>query len=190
MIPDFTDEQLVVLFKETGDNKYFGMIYDRHYQKVYHTCLGIVKNRDIAYDMVQDIMIKVLENLPKLQNGFLLGLWIHRIAKNNCLDYCKSRNTRQEVNSDAFFDLAEEESDPEALAIREHYLNNMDMILSELKEEDRKLLAQKYFQDCSVEELQQQYALSESAVKMRLSRARSRMIKLYQKKVPTISIQI
>ena len=179
MIHNFTDEQLVAEFQATNDNLFFGEIYNRYYKKVYHTCLGVVKDREQTCDLVQDIMIKVMEKLPTLQNGFLLGLWIHRIAKNSSIDYWKDRRNCSTIRHDEQFEIADEGTGIEEIEAKENLLNNIDRVMDELREEDRTLLTLKYFENYTVIDLQNKYSLSESAVKMRLARARKSMADLY-----------
>ncbi len=178
---NLTDEQLVAQFQSTRNNRLFGEIYNRYYQKVYHTCLGIVKDRDVASDLVQDVMIKVMDSLPKLQNGFLLGLWINRIAKNHSIDFCKERNSKAIVPADEQFDLVDETIDMEVLEAKEKIFEGLEHAFNDLKEEDRLFLSLKYYDNYSVEDLQKQYNLSKSAVKMRLARARKRVERLCKK---------
>ncbi len=181
MIQNFSDEQLVAQFQATKNNDLFSEIYNRYYKKVYHTCLGIVKDREIAFDLVQDIMIKVMERLPTLQNGFLLGLWIHRIAKNYSIDYCKDRNNYRTTCVDERFDLTiDEGTEIEEREAKEIMLNELERVMNELKIADRALLSLKYFNNYSVEDLQKKYSLSESAVKMRLVRARKNVADLFR----------
>ena len=180
-IHDLSDEQLVLQYRETQNNEYFAEIYNRYYKKAYHTCLDIMKDRDTAYDLVQDVMIKVMHKLPTLKNGFLLGFWIYRIAQNYSIDYCKDRNHFASMVSEDWLEGADEGADKEALEAREHLLDSLEPALQRLKEADRQLLIRKYLDNHSVEELENEYQLTGSAVKMRLSRARNRMAALYQK---------
>ena len=117
---NLTDEQLVTQFQVSNkDNLLFGEIYNRYYKKVHHTCMSIVKDQEVAYDLLQDIMIKVMEHLPKLKHGQLLGLWIHRIARNYSLDYCKDRNRQRIVHLDEYFHMAKVVNYSESLIVKE-----------------------------------------------------------------------
>ncbi|MEZ4932048.1 MAG: hypothetical protein R2788_08020 [Saprospiraceae bacterium] len=68
----------------------FGEIYNCFYGKVFYTCLGIVKDRDLACDLVQDTMIKVLKsyqhyNMNTCWAGGSIGL-----PKTSVLISCKN----------------------------------------------------------------------------------------------------
>lgn len=174
-----TDEQLVVEFKQTRNNEIFGEIYNRYYKKVYNTCLGYTKSKDAAFDLVQDIMLKIIDKLPSLDNGNLLGLWIHRVASNYCADnYKKTKRFSMESLEDRF-DIASEETDMEALAAKEVLFDKMENLLADFDEETLSLLRLKYQEGNSIKELEVKLNLSASAIKMRLKRGRNKISKLY-----------
>jgi len=175
VISTLTDAQLVALYKDNQDGQVFGEIYNRYHQKVYFACLGIVKDRDIAFDMVQDVMIKMMDNLLKLENGFLLGLWANRIAKNHCIDYIKQRKKQALTDITVDFEIATEEIDMETILLKEQRFDSMESAVKELPIEERELVQLKYNEGYSVQDLQDKLGLSKSAVKMRLSRARKKI---------------
>ena len=174
-IKSFTDEQLVAQYKATLDSQLFGEVYNRYHQKVYYTCLGLVKDRGLAYDMVQDVMIKAMEHLPKLENGFLLGLWMHRIAKNHCLDYLKQRKNQYTHDIEDTTEVGAEDTDMEAIFEQEQTFAKMKKALQQLSTEEQELIQLKYQEGYSVQDLQDKYHLNKSAVKMRLARTRQKL---------------
>lgn len=178
-LKNLTDEQLVIEFKQTKDNEIFGEIYNRYYQKVYHTCLGYTKSRDTAFDLVQDVMLKIMDKLTALDNGHLLGLWIHRVTSNYCADYYKKQKRFKMDSIEDRFDVVAEETDMEVLLEKEMKLDGIEVIMNELGEESLEILRLKYLEGYSVKELQTKLDLGASAVKMRLKRGRASIVKLY-----------
>ncbi len=180
VVEHMSDEQLVARYQATGDNCFFGEIYTRHYKKVYHTCLKIVKDRDIAADLVQEVMVKVMEKLPLLKNGFLLGFWMYRIAQNQSIDYCKAQKYYRTASLTESSNTPEATADLTDLQKKELCLDSLESMLEQLNDSDRELLLKKYFKNKTVEDLGLEYQVSESAIKMRLSRARNRLAALCQ----------
>lgn len=179
-VKKLTDEQLVNEFKQTRDNAIFGEIYNRYYKKVFHTCLGYAKSREIAFDLVQDIMIKLMDKLPALEHTQLVGLWIHRVTCNYCVDYLKKQKRLPTETIEGHYELMDEESDMDALLAKERLLDSVENLMGELGEESRTFLQLKYIEGYSVKELQAKFNLGESAVKMRLKRSRKKIAELYQ----------
>lgn len=179
-----TDRQLVERFSATSDKRYFGVIYQRYHDKVYHCCLGILQQETQANDLTQDIMLIVLEKLPQLRNGDLLSFWIYRIAKNAAVKAAKSccRQRTDEISNE--FDCAADEEGEADVMETEIKLAFVRRALRELKPADREIVELKYLKDASVRDLQLKTGLSMSAIKMRLLRARQQMLNNYQESHP------
>ena len=184
-LQSFTDEQLVQAFQSSGDNLYIREIYQRHRQKVFYTCLGIVKDREIANDLVQDIILKMMQHLPQLKNGKLLGLWLHRIANNHCIDHQKSLSNWSVIEADESLEIEDTSVDMDNLQFKEALIDSLNNIIQLLSYEDQILIKLKYFDRYSIGDLEKYFGLSKSAIKMRLARARERMRKSYQKCMET-----
>jgi RNA polymerase sigma-70 factor (ECF subfamily) len=177
---ELTDQQLVEYFQTTADKRYFGLIYQRYYEKVYHCCLGILKDRSQASDSTQDIMLIVMEKLPQLRDGKLLSFWIYRISKNEAFKAAKvsARHRTSEINAN--LNRASDAEGKAGLLDHERQLIFVRRALRELKPIDRQIVVLKYFKEASILDLQQETGLSASAVKMRLLRARGQLLNLFR----------
>ena len=179
MLKNMTDEQLAIRFQAEGDNIAFGELYQRHYSKLYHYCYTIVHNAEEAADLTQDTFAKAAEKIQNLKAPALFTSWLFRIAHNRCIDKAKDKQRHQTVSVDGPFQLAEMEFDLEAALAREDTIDRVALLMQELSPEARTILLAKYCEGRSIHELTQLWGISESAVKMRLARARSRVFKLY-----------
>lgn len=180
MISQLPDQDLVRHFKADQNQAFFGEIYKRYYRNVFRICLAINKDPDTASDLAQDVMIKVMEKLPDLQHEYLLGWWIHSIARNETITYCKKHQKKHHLSVNDYPEVAAEEMDVESLKDREALFEDLGEAMDALNEESRNMLTLKYLHNTSIKELQQKYELSESAVKMRLARARDRVLEVYR----------
>ncbi len=57
-LKDYSDMEIISAVLETGDNEYFGEIYDRYSDKVYGKCILMVKDLTLAQNLTQDILVK------------------------------------------------------------------------------------------------------------------------------------
>lgn len=174
-----TDTQLVAIYQKNEEPKYFGELYQRYYQKVYHYCLAKVKDREDAYDITADTFVKLATKVKGLKNPELFVAWLFKIANNACMDSFKKKGRTTFVDHNDFFDLEDEGG--ELLAekvVREEELSALDQILGNLDLETKALLINKYFNNKSVEDLEQEMGISKSAVKMRLARGRNKIAEL------------
>lgn len=168
------DEQLVDDF-HNGNKNVLGILYNRHYSKVYQICLSITKDNDDAYDLSQDILIKAFSKLGTFKGNSAFSTWLYSIARNHCLSYeAKKRKYYFEpINSDCIMgDYDEYAEEMEKRKATEYLEEQRLLALAQMPLKDRSLLELKYRDNYSIKELQAKYNLSTSAVKMRLMRAR------------------
>ena len=93
-----TDGQLVTIYQNKSEPIYFGELYNRYFTKVYHYCLGKVKNRDDAYDITADTFVKLPKKLVQLRSPELFVAWLFKIAQNACIDVLRSHQLTQKVD--------------------------------------------------------------------------------------------
>jgi len=171
------DEYFLSTFKQEKQQS-LGEIYKRYYSKVYHTCFSYTKNHDDAFDLAQDVMLKVFNNIEAFEGKSTFSTWLFSITRNHCLSKISKKKMLYYEDIQAAHNLIAEELCPEELANREKKEQlelELKQYLDLLPENDKRMLELKYFQRYSVKDLQKEFNLSASAVKMRLLRARQRI---------------
>jgi RNA polymerase sigma-70 factor (ECF subfamily) len=174
---NLSDEQLVKEYLK-GDNNSLGILYDRYYSKVYHKCLSFSRNPDDAFDLAQDVLMKAFSNIRSFRGSSKFSTWLYSITTNHCISKAaKSKNECCLTAGSGYHIISDDIDDEEfeARHSREQMEVKMDEYLMLLPENDRKMLDLKYRGDYSVKDLQREFKLSASAVKMRLLRARHKM---------------
>lgn len=78
---------------QSGDEDSFAEIYYLMYQKIYFFSLGILKDVDLAEDVVQDVFIIVKDKLETLRNPRLFIAWINKITYNQCMKEIKKQKS-------------------------------------------------------------------------------------------------
>ncbi len=169
-----TDEDLVRLLFTTKDNRHLNRLCARYYDKVYTTCVSWVKQPDLAADCTQEIFVKVYLKIDAFQLQSTFSTWLFAITRNYCADrvrYNKRHPSHFSIH-DHYPDL--ESGDPwyeEPI----DWEQTAEQCMGKLKPEDEQLLRQKYLLNNKVEDMARQYSVTESAMKMRLKRARIRL---------------
>ncbi len=177
IISKLSDENLVVRYKKNQDTNYFGEIYKRFYPKVYHYCLGKVKQKEDAYDITEDTFLRVAQKIQDLREATYFAAWLFKIAHNLCMDLLKTRKAFQKDFNFLYLTDETDSEDLERLIQREYELNRLEIILESLDEETKTLLIDKYVNGLSLEDLERERNLSKSAIKMRLMRGKERIKK-------------
>ena len=184
LLVDSSDEDIVRALQEEMDTKLFGVLYDRYVTKVFHKCLSMSRDRDLAKDLAHDIFLKAFANLSKFQFRSSFSTWLYSITYNYCLDHLRKQQRLRTQPIDERFDPEDNREDlyeKELFSLRSERLN---VVLGEIGPEDRGLLLMKYQEELSVKEIMDVMKLSESAVKMRMLRARSRTLAKYKELFP------
>ncbi len=172
-----SDEILVYEFLN-GDQFCMGILYDRYYPKVYHRCLAFVKNRNDAFDLAQDILLKTFINISSFKGSSKFSTWLFSITHNHCISQVEKTKKvyYQTISSDYYIMAPDFQGEAYQERIRKEELElKLDEYLERLPESDRKMLELKYRFDYSVKDLQDEFELSASAIKMRLLRARQKI---------------
>ena len=174
----WSDEQLVSLLQQ-GDKNAMSELYQRYHMVVFHKCLSFSKNTNDASDMTQDIMVKLMSNVNSFNGLSKFSTWLYSITFNYCIDHQRKNKGRFIESIDNLVDLYDTSSD-EKTAIKEYEQKKKcaNKVLSKISMDDQQLLMMKYYNNKSIQDLQELYEVSASAIKMRLKRARNKAMQL------------
>lgn len=178
---ELSDIALVEKILSTKDERYFGILYDRYASFVYNQSFSFVDSEEEAQDLTHDIFIKIYLNLKKFKNESKLSTWIYSIVYNQCLNYVKKNQKKPEENRDLYEDVENLEHHTEEISDKELFEINyakLQEILNQIPIEDKAILLMKYKDDMSVKDISELFNIKESAVKMRLQRAKKRVLEL------------
>ena len=180
---NLSDEEIAVSLKSEFNPKLFSSLIERHRPSILKKCQGYVKTRDEAEDLSQDILIKLYLQLQTFKKDSKFTTWLHAIIHNQCIDYLRRnrKNLHEQITDKLSEEVGElidfDEALPEDLT--EEILNEL---LEQISPEGKLILLLKYKEKKSVKEIQTALNINESAVKMRLKRAKEKINKLYREK--------
>src|SRR5689334_25043884 len=184
-----TQEGALVRRAQNGDEVAFREIVEKYQSKVFSIIHGIVRQRNDVEDIAQQVFAKVYLSLRNFDFRSSLITWIYKITVNECFDYLRKRKVRKLVYES---DMSEDEvrrvenSQPsvdrqapmdESLASRDYAVK----LLTRVSEEERMLLLMKEVEGFSVEELAQKTGMNENTIKVKLFRARQKLVKAAQR---------
>ena len=172
---NLSDEALVLDYQKTQNQVVFGELYQRYHTNVFLYCAKVLKNRDKAADLTQDIFIKVSIKLVQLSDANTFESWLIRIAHNDCMTLFKKAKRERTNSIEEVFHLGADEFDYDAAEAKEVQFSQIEKVLSDLPELEKSLLLDKYLGKKKITELMEKYAMSSSAVKMRLLRSRDKV---------------
>ena len=178
-----SDEDLINKIISTKNTLLFSALYDRYGDKVYNKCYSFSKNEDEAKDLTQDVFLKLYVKLGTFKGNSKFSTWLYSFTYNFCVNYVNRDSGRKLSNqSDTIEDHDYHLSTIEDINDEEIYnlkVNKLKIALENIDPEDKAILLLKYQDETSVKELQTLLNLGESAVKMRLKRAKLKVIQAH-----------
>lgn len=179
-----TDEEVIDKYLATQSSVYFSMLYDRYITKVYSKCISLLKNEARAQDAAQEIFIKIFTNLGKFNKKSKFSTWVYSITYNFCIDMIRKQKKKNKLFSDEENEGSEiiEEIDDKVLLEME--LDRLKVVLDLLKVDDKSVLIMKYKEGLSIREISEIFGKTESAIKMKIKRAKHKCQRLYNETFP------
>lgn len=71
-------------------------LYRTYGPAVYRRCLRLLKDREAASDATQEVFVKLVRDIAKLDDPAIILPWIYRVATNHCLNALRNKGRRGE----------------------------------------------------------------------------------------------
>src|SRR5208337_4354116 len=177
------DRELVRRAKD-GDKGAFETLVRQHQSRVFAVAGGILRNREDVEDIAQQVFLKAYFSLKRFDQRAAFSTWLYKITVNECWDLLRKKKVRPLLYE---ADLSEEQSqqvlaaegarstEPDVLE-RISARERVEQLLSGLDERDRTMLILKEVEGLSIEEIGEVMAVNANTVKVRLFRARRKII--------------
>ena len=188
--PAVSSEVALIQRAQAGEQDAFRQLVERYQGKVFSIIHGIIRNRNDAEDIAQQVFTKIYFSLGKFNFRSALVTWIYKITVNECYDYLRKQKVRKLTYES---DLSEDDlrridnieavgkNPAEAIDRRTELRQYVTRLLGKLGEEERHLLVMKEVEGYPVEELAGLLGLNENTVKVKLFRARQKLVKAAQR---------
>jgi RNA polymerase sigma-70 factor (ECF subfamily) len=177
-----TDEELVQLYLESQNVAYFNLLYKRYSGKIFGKSLSLLKSESEAEDATQDIMMKILLNMSKFSGKSRFSTWIYSITYNYCIDFLRRKKKDPSVYVDDYLENLDVPDDVEDKFLLEMNVSRLKVILEEIPTGDKTILLMKYQDEMSIREISHILNKSESAIKMKIKRAKQKFKKTFNEK--------
>ncbi|MCF7560650.1 RNA polymerase sigma factor [Sabulilitoribacter multivorans] len=177
---NLTDEELVEQITNTKNDILFEVLYERYVHIVYNKCYGFTKTSMEAEDLSQDVFAKLYIKLSSFKGKSKFSTWLYAFTYNMCVDYVKEKAKKKfepiKRDIEDYDNLQIDVEDSSLFQLKE---DTLKLALEAIAPEDKMILLLKYQDDFSIKNIMEVLNISESAVKMRLKRAKLRIIEAY-----------
>lgn len=175
-----TDNELLYNFYSDHDNKWLGMLLPRYTLLLFGVCMKYLKNEDDAKDSVQQIFLKVINELHKYKVDYFKS-WIYMIAKNHCLMKLREKGKYTVEISDNI-KAVEITVDKNQLLENENTILQMQEALHRLNNEQQQCITLFYLQKKSYSQIAEQTGLNMMQVKSNIQNGKRNLRIALEKK--------
>ncbi|MBK7733715.1 MAG: sigma-70 family RNA polymerase sigma factor [Bacteroidales bacterium] len=173
-----SDEELLKRYRDEGDIRLAGQLYERYMNLVFGVCLKYLEEREWAKDEVMNIFEKLVTVLPQQQEISNFRTWLYVVTKNHCLMLLRSRKSEAAhaeamMNDPLFFmentsgmhpmgdDEGGETDDPGG----EDGMKRLEECIERLREEQRNCIRLFFYEGCSYRQISERLGVDEMKVK-------------------------
>jgi len=181
-----SDEHIVKIIISEKNNDLFEILYNRYYRRVLDKSYSLLKNRELAAEAAQNIFSKAFEKLSGFKGSASFSSWLYSIAYNYCIDFLRLKKQMHYPEWNSQNDLPEIiDETGESFSYLDYDL--LVELMEQIHPEEKALIVMKYSDDLSMKQISEALRITESAAKMRLKRARARLLFLYQEKTKNLN---
>lgn len=174
-----------------GNTNAYAYLVDSYKDMVFGMALKIVREREEAEEVTQDTFIKAFKSLSSFKGDAKFSTWLYRIAYHNCMDRIKKQAKKHQLTQiDQVVENKIEALENTLDAIeRKERSELLKECMDCLPEDEKSLLWMFYFDELSLKEIIEITGFSEANIKVKLFRARKRLLTIVKQKVEPEIIQ-
>ena len=177
------DAELLEQFYKDHDNEWLGILLQRYTLLLLGVCMKYLKNEEEAKDSVQQIFLKVIQELHKYKVEYFKS-WLYMVAKNHCLMKLREKQGKITMEiTDRLTARQEDETDLQSLVQNDHTLELMAAALNELNPEQQQCVTLFYLQKKSYQEVSNETGYNMPQVKSYIQNGKRNLKILIEKKM-------
>ncbi len=189
-VPGVPDDRELVPRAQAGDKEAFEELVRRHQHRVFAVAGGILRRREDVEDIAQQVFVKAYFSLKRFDQRAAFSTWLYKITVNECWDLLRKKKVRPLLYES---DLSEEQaqqfnaserldSGAQDVSDKLEGQQQVENLLRGLDERDRMMLILKEVEGFAIEEIAEILDLNANTVKVRLFRARRRIVNQVRKR--------
>lgn len=166
-----------------GNINAFSHIVDKHKNRAYNLSFRICGNHEEAEELAQDSFIKAYRSLKTFKMKSSFATWLYRIVYNTTISHVRIKKrgvlSLEDFPADATDFLGANASEEDA---ETEYRNSLvNFALQKINDDERGLISLYYYDEMSIEEIAEVTGINKSNIKVKLFRARQKMLEIIEK---------
>ncbi len=175
------DEAELISRCQQGDQEALKEIFERHHRKVYRVAYGVLRQREEALDIVQEVFIKLFRSIKNFRGKSRFSTYLYRMAVNTAIDHVRKagKSHVSSLDQEEGFQPAEEpERRPDRILLYKEMEGKVNEALNELPADQRTAIVLREVEGLSYQEIAETMKSSIGTVMSRLHYGRRRMQEL------------
>jgi len=166
---------------QRGDQEALKEIFDKYHKKVYRIAYGVVRQREEALDIVQEVFIKLFHSIKNFKGKSHFYTYLYRMVMNTAIDH--ARKTGKQIISSLDVEGSFQPSDdlekgPERILLQKELEERVKLAMDKLPTEQRTALIFRDVEGLSYQEMAEAMGCSIGTVMSRLHYGRKRIQEL------------
>jgi RNA polymerase sigma-70 factor (ECF subfamily) len=163
----------------------FTILFNKYKKRIYNYALKMLNDKMRADDIVQDVFIKLFENLNNIHNKQSIQFWLFRTALNEMMSFLRNTKNKKFITEAVDIENFEIENktsladEIENTELKKLILNELEMMNEDFSE----VFILKEYSGLSYKEIASLLEIDEDLVKSRLYKARQKLINKISKLV-------
>ncbi|MBM4371029.1 MAG: sigma-70 family RNA polymerase sigma factor [Deltaproteobacteria bacterium] len=179
-----TDDKVLVARCREGDHDAFRRLVQKYERRIYGIVVGMIRDREEAWDLTQEVFVKVYRHLDTFEGNSSLYTWMYRIAVNLSIDHIRKRripgveydDSRRHVEPvDLEAPLGTRSESPPQRLLREELVGKVNRALERLSTKHKQIIILREVEGLSYQEIADVLGISIGTVMSRLFHARRNM---------------
>lgn len=177
--PTETSDEALIARIAQGDKMAMQVLYGRHHVRVFRFGLRLVRNEQLAEDLISEVFLDVWRQAGKFEGRSAVSTWLLGIMRFKALSALR-RRSEAELDDETAMAIVDGADDPEVTVQKKNTSDALRACLTALSAEHREIIDLVYYHEKSVEEVAGIVGIPENTVKTRLFYARKKLAALLQ----------
>jgi RNA polymerase sigma factor (sigma-70 family) len=184
------DEGKIISAALAGDQRAYAKLVDKHRSAIFHIINRIVRNDEVARDLVQETFMKAFSSLASYRSEYRFSTWLYKIAANSSIDHLRKKRIQalsldrpmETEDGSVGMDIPDYSYDPERELVKKQQRFSIEEAIESLPDKYREVIIYRHKDDKSYDEIADLLGIPVGTVKARIFRARE----LLKKKLKNI----
>jgi RNA polymerase sigma-70 factor (ECF subfamily) len=176
---------------KSGDQRAFSRLVELYRNQVASLAYRVVGDYDEAADVMQNVFVKINQNIWRYDEKKRFYTWLYRITVNASIDYMRKHHRHQHESMENVKEKADSNLEtPDVCYQRQRIREFIDEAADLLNEKQKSAFMLRDLQGCNINDVASIMNMPEATVRWYLHRARTKIKKELMKKCPQLLISL